>query len=136
MNCAKGFRLALLVLSLTVSLLAKKFPLTAAAIVPSASGEVNTSTDHNGNTKLVMKVKHLAKPGRLTPPKTAYVIWIKAPDADATNEGQLTVNDKLDATFTSVTPLRNFELIVTAEDDARNAKAPGGLEVLRATIQR
>lgn len=133
---ATGFRLTILLLCLTLNGVAKKFPLTAASLVPSASGEVNTGTDHNGNTKVDLKVKHLAKPGRLTPPKVGYVIWIKGPDAEATNEGQLTVNDKLDARFTTVTPLRNFDLTVTAEDDPRNAKSPSGPEVLRVTVQR
>lgn len=128
--------LTALLFTLTLSGLAKKIPLTAAALVPSATGELDVGKDKNGNTKIELKVKHLAQPGRLTPPKAGYVVWIQGSGAEATNEGQLTVNNDLNANLTTVTPLRNFAVFVTAEDDPRGAKAPAGPEVLRATVQR
>jgi hypothetical protein len=45
------------------------------------------------------------------------------------------VDNNLKASFETVTPSRNFDLFVTAEQDA-TAKTPAGPEVLRTSIQR
>jgi hypothetical protein len=76
----KVYRLSLplaLCLALTTSAYAKKFPMTAATIVPGASGDVEVGKDKNGNTKLKMSVQHLAKPESLTPPKTIYIVSLQ-----------------------------------------------------------
>src|SRR3981189_1936680 len=52
---------------------AKKIPLTVSSIVPSAQGTVETGKDRNNNTKVKIKIEHLAKPERLSPPKSSYV---------------------------------------------------------------
>ena len=54
---------------------AKKFPLTAAASIPAARGQVDVGHDKNGNTKVEVKVEHVATPENWTPPRTAYVVW-------------------------------------------------------------
>ncbi len=113
----------------------KKFPMTAATIVPATRGEVEVDNDNNGNTKIKMNVEHLAHPESLTPPETAYVVWLQERNGTPENQGRLKVDKKLKASFETVTPARNFDLFVTAEQDAL-AKTPGGPEVLRATIQR
>src|SRR5580658_10491696 len=46
---------------------AKKYPMTAASIVPGARAEVAISKDKNGNTRLKMRVQHLANLENLTP---------------------------------------------------------------------
>lgn len=132
-----SFRSVIAVIVLTVSsglCFAKKFPLTATTIVPAAAGTVEIGKDHNGNTEVKISVKHLAKPESLTPAKVGYVVWLQEKGADATNEGQLKVDKKLEATFKTVTPRKAFDVFVTGEEDP-NAKAPAGLEVLRATVQ-
>ncbi len=115
---------------------AKKFPMTAASIVPGARGEVQVGKDKNGNTKLKMSVQHLAKPDRLTPPMTTYIIWLQ--ERGGTNpesQGQLKMDKNLKAEFETVTPSKNFDLYVTAEQDP-TSKGPSGPEVLRTSIQR
>ena len=94
----------------TVAYAAKKYPMTAASIVPGARAEVAIGKDKNGNTRLKMTVQHLA------------------------NLGQLKVNKNLKAIFVTVTPLKSFDVFVTAEQDPRT-DGPSGQEVLRATIQ-
>ena len=44
------------------------------------------------------------------------------------------MDKNLNASFETVTPLKNFDVFVTAEQDFR-VKSPSGQEVLRATIQ-
>ena len=113
---------------------AKKFPLTAAPSVPAARGQVDVGQDKNGNTKVELKVEHLATPENLTPPRTAYVVWFKERDAEPMNQGLLKPGKNLKATFRSVTPLKTFDVLVTAESDP-NTKSPGGSEIMRASVQ-
>jgi hypothetical protein len=118
----------------TVAYAAKKYPMTVAAMVPGARAEVAISKDKNGNTSLKMKVKHLANLENLTPRAAAYVIWLRERGGNSQNQGQLKMDKNLAATFETVTPLKSFDVFVTAEQDAR-ATAPSGAEVLKATIQ-
>jgi len=118
----------------TVAYAAKKYPMTAASMVPGARAEVAISKDKNGNTKLKMIVQHLANLENLTPRAAAYVVWLQERGGSSENQGQLKVDKNLKATFETVTPLKSFDVFVTAEQELR-AKAPSGSEVLRATIQ-
>ena len=127
--------LGLLSLSL-IACGAHKIPLTTAAAVPAASGTATIGTDSNGNTTLAVQVSNLAPPANLTPPATAYVVWIQPPDQPAQNAGILTVNgNALTGSFTTTTPYKNFELLLTAEGDPR-ATAPTGPVVMRQQISR
>lgn len=127
-------------LCLTLALLcagayaAKKYPMTAASIVPGARAEVEIGKDSNGNTKLKMRVEHLANLENLTPRASAYVVWMQERSGNAENQGQLKMDKHLKATFETSTPMKSFDVFVTAEQDSR-ATAPSGPEVLKATIQ-
>jgi len=118
----------------TVAYAAKKYPMTAASIVPGARAEVAISKDKNGNTRLKMTVQHLANLENLTPRASAYVVWLQERGGKSENQGQLKVDKNLKATFVTVTPLKSFDVLVTAEQDPRT-NGPSGPEVLRATIQ-
>ena len=71
--------------------------------------------DKNGYTKVEVEVEHLATPENLTPPRTAYVVWFKEHDAEPLNQGLLKPGKDLKATFRSVTPLKTFDVVITAE---------------------
>ena len=118
----------------TVAYADKKYPMTAASIVPGARAEVAISKDKNGNTRLKMTVQHLANLESLTPRAVAYVVWLQERGGNSENQGQLKMDKNLKATFETVTPLKSFDVFVTAEQDLR-AKGPSGPEVLKATIQ-
>jgi hypothetical protein len=126
--------IAIGLLTFTTVASAKKFPLTADKSVPAARGNVDVGRDKNGNTKVEIEVEHLATPENLTPPKTVYIVWFQERGADAQNQGALKPNKKLKANFKSITPMKAFDVIVSAESDP-NAKTPSGLEVLRASVQ-
>jgi hypothetical protein len=119
----------------TVAYAAKKYPMTAASIVPGARAEVEISKDKNSNTKLKMKVQHLANLENLTPRASAYVVWLRERAGSADNQGQLKMDKNLKATFETATPFKSFDVFVTAEQDVR-ATSPSGPEVLKATIQQ
>jgi hypothetical protein len=114
---------------------AKRFPVTAASIVPAAKGSVEIGKDRNGNTEVKLNVKHLANPTSLSPSQANYVVWLQGKDSGPENEGELKVNGKLEGSFETVTPRKNFELFVTGENDA-TVKSPSGPEVLRTNVSR
>ena len=118
----------------TIAYAAKKYPMTAASIVPGARAEVEIGKDKNGNTKLKMTVQGLANLENLTPRASAYVVWLRERGGNSENQGQLKMDKNLNATFETVTPLKSFDVVVTAEQDPR-VKGPSGQEVLKATIQ-
>jgi hypothetical protein len=123
-----------LALLCTVAYAAKKYPMTAASSVPAARGDVEIDKDKNGNTRLKMTVQHLASLENLTPRAAAYVVWFQERGGSSENQGQLKVDKNLNATFETVSPLKSFDVFVTAEQDA-SAKEPRGQQVLMATIQ-
>ena len=125
---------AISIFFLTLVAEAKKYPMTAASIVPSAKADVETGKDSNGNTKIEMKVDHLANPANLTPPASTYVVWFQERGNEPKNEGILTVNKDLKGEFSAITPSKVFDVFVTAEASA-TAQLPSGPEVLRATVQ-
>jgi hypothetical protein len=129
---------ALVVLTLAVAVPfanAKKFPLVASPSVPSTGGHVETGKDDNGNTKVKVEVEHLAPPANLTPPKTVYVVWFQERGATSpTVQGQLRPDKKQRAKFESVTPMKTFDIVITAETEPQPTK-PSEAEVLRASVQ-
>jgi hypothetical protein len=111
----------------------KKVRMTTAPQVPAATGTAELSRDSNGNTVVDLKVKHLAPPDKLTPPKTGYVVWIQSRGGAPENKGQLRVNENLEGEFKSPAPQKTFDIFVTAEDNPR-ADTPQGPEVLRQSV--
>jgi hypothetical protein len=119
----------------TLAYAAKKFPLTAATIVPAAEGSVEIGKDRNGNTEVRLKVEHLANPTSLSPSQANYIVWLQDKGFGPENQGELKVNGKLEGSFRTVTPRKNFDVFVTGENDG-TVKLPSGLEVLRTTVSR
>ena len=83
---------------------------------PAALGEATISTDDNGNAVVNVEVKHLAPPENLLPPKQMYVVWAQTPNGRFVNLGQMTVGENRVGQFNGVTALKEFRLVVTAED--------------------
>jgi hypothetical protein len=127
--------IAVAVLSAGLVFAAKKFPLTAASIVPAAKGSVEIGKDRNGNTEVKLTVEHLANPTNLSPAQANYVVWLQDKGAGPENQGELKVNSKLDGSFQTVTPKKNFDVFVTGENDS-TVKSPSGPEVLRTSVSR
>ena len=113
----------------------KQVDMKPASTVPAAAGHVEIDTDRNGNSTVDLNVKHLAKPENLTPPGTAYVIWIQAPGQPPQSAGQLQVNSNLDGEFKGTTPFKTFDIFVTSENNPQMTK-PSGQEVMRQHVSR
>lgn len=110
--------------------------MTVSPAMPSAEGMVRLGPTTNDNTSIDLTVEHLAKPERLTPPASVYVVWTKPAEAEeAQNIGALKVDEELTGRLTTVSPLHSFELFVTAEPNAQVTE-PSGDPLLWTTYSR
>lgn len=62
-----------------------EWPMVGSAAAPAASGEVTISHGPNGNTKLAIRVRHLAPPWRVAPGTGTYVAWVAPLEGAAPN---------------------------------------------------
>ena len=112
----------------------KEYHLTASSSVPAAAGTAKVEKDKdNGNTKLDIKVEHLARPSSLTPPANTYIVWIRPNDGAPVKEGAIGVGKDLKGELQVVTVSKDFDLFITAEQ-SESVTAPSGLEVLRTHV--
>ena len=132
------FLLTVLVLLCTAC--TKKVAFLNSSVVPSAEGTVTFKKGNNNNYSIDLDVKRLAEPGRLTPPKAVYVVWMETAQSGVQNYGQLKTSTKglskmLSSSLKTVTPYQPTGFFITAEDDAIG-NYPGMTVVLKtATIE-
>ena len=109
--------------------------LTSSPDIPGAQSTAKVSTTDNGNTQIDLIVEHLASPERIDQDATVYVVWVRGNEADAQpqNLGALKVNDDLKGSISATTPLRSFDLYVTAEP-SQLSTAPKGRTLLYTTV--
>lgn len=103
--------------------------------VPSAEGTVKTSDAGNNNTGIDVQVKHLARPQKLDPSATTYVVWAR-PLGDfgrPQSLGALSVDQELTGRLSGTTAFRDFEVFITAESSAQ-VQDPRGERLLWATV--
>jgi len=105
----------------------KDVRLTSSGDIPASASVVKMGTSDNGNTTFELKVEHLAPPERVDPAATVYVVWTRGRESGAAvqNMGALIVDDDLNGSYTGVTPLKEFELFVTAEPTLSNTSPTG-----------
>jgi hypothetical protein len=122
------------VLALAPSSYAKTYPMTASDILPGATAQLQVDKEKDGNSQLEVKATGMAKPGRLNPAATTYVVWVQQEGSDATSQGELKVGNNHKGDIKMATTFRTFKVFVTAETDS-NATLPSQQVVLRATVQ-
>jgi hypothetical protein len=116
---------------------AHKSELKPAQSVPAAKGEVKAKEGDNGNTLIEVKVEHLAPAKALQDTASTYVVWVR-PRTGSTvpqNVGALSVNDQREGSLETVTPLEEFDLLVTPEPSA-SVTEPSGEPVFTAIVER
>ncbi len=113
----------------------KDIQLTSSGDIPAATSTVKLGTNDNGNTTFELKVEHLAPPERVNAGATVYVVWTRGRNASASiqNMGSLIVDDNLNGSFSGVTPLKDFELFITAEPTLAST-SPTGKALLYSTL--
>jgi hypothetical protein len=112
----------------------KEYPMRASSSVPAAAGIVKVQRDKDsGNTKLDIRVWHLANPSRLTPSATNYIVWVRPRDGAAVKQGAIRVDKNQKGEVKLVTMAKDFEVFITAEQ-SENADVPSDFQVLRADV--
>jgi hypothetical protein len=113
----------------------KKQKLESSGDIPAAEATVEIGTSSNGNTTFDLTVWHLAMPSRVDPGAIVYVVWLRSgvSTVQVQNMGALRVDDDLEGNYSGVTPLRDFEIFVTAEPSAAGV-SPTGKALLYTTI--
>lgn len=110
--------------------------LSASPTLPAVEARARFSATNNDNTRIVLTVKHLARPDKLTPPANGYVVWTRATKyAEAQNIGALIVDKNLNGKLEAETPLHSFELFITAEDSGQ-VQQPSGQPLLWMNYNR
>lgn len=107
---------------LLLSACAKKIAFQTSTIVPAARGDVKVKKDNNSNYAIKVFIRNLAEVKRLSPPKTAYIVWMETDQQPAKNIGKIDsdnkmFSNKLKASFESVSPTKPTKIFITAEDD-------------------
>lgn len=104
------------------------------AVATEAKAEVDRSS--NANSRIQLKIKHLAKPEKFSPSAKNFVVWVSAKDSgNAQNVGAFNVDDDLKAEIETLTPHERFELFITAEP-SRNASAPTGRKLVWGDLKQ
>lgn len=133
-----GLAIALLVAAgLTTASCAgsKEMRMASSGDIPAAESTVKITSTDNGNTGFKLAVKHLAEPQRVDANSSVYVVWTRGSDSAAgtQNMGALVVDDNLNGSFDGVTPLKSFDLFITAEP-TQSASTPTGKTLLYTTV--
>jgi hypothetical protein len=104
---------------------AKNVKLAALPMARGGSAEVKVELTYDRNNTIELKLGNVPEPSTLKPEYTRYVLWAATPDKQrVTNIGQLRLDDEQNAEITTLTPLRSFVLLVTAEA-AGDTATPG-----------
>ena len=109
--------------------------LQSAQIVPAAQGTITADENKNGNLDVAVKVDHLAPASKVRQDAQTYVVWLVPTGQPAHSIGTLQLDDNLHGELATMTPLRRFEIFVTAEPSSTVTK-PSGQPVLRGRIDK
>ena len=101
----------------------KKVNFLNSSVVPAAEGSVKVDKDKNKNYVIKIELSNLADPGRLTPPKNVYVVWMVADDNSTKNIGRIKsstsfLSRRLTGSSETVSAVKPIKIFITAEDDA------------------
>ncbi len=135
MRNRKFIFLAALSFVLVISAWGKEDKLVNTGLQPAAEGKLTTSNDRNGNTEVEVQVKHLARPQSLTPPRQTYLVWVQPRGKDPELLGALRVNSDLGGSLKATTTYKEFDVVVTAEDQA-TATTPSSAVILKGNVER
>lgn len=114
--------IAMAIFLIPVASCAQKVNFSISTVTPAAKGSVKVKKDSNKNYRIKIHIVNLAEPSRLSPPRTAYVVWVVADDNVPKNIGQIKtstsfLSNKLKADFESVSVEKPKKIFITAESD-------------------
>ncbi len=135
MRQAKFALLIAIAFLLTTVAWSREDKLTNTGVAPAAAGKVITGTDRNGNTEVEVQVKHVANPHSLTPPRQSYLVWVQPRGMQPQLLGALRVNEDLEGTLKATTTYKDFDVLITAEDNMK-PETPSATVILKGSVER
>lgn len=113
---------------------ARSIAFNSSTVVPAAEGKIMLKKDRNKNHEVRLKVKNLAAPEKLNPPKSTYILWMESGNSGLKNLGQVETSTgllggALRASLKTVTSFEPMRFFITAEDNA-NPQYPTNQRVL------
>lgn len=131
---------SILLLTLILQSCATKYAFNNSYVVPAAEGSVKVKRDKNNNYKVLLNVKRLADPSRLSPSKAVYVVWMETEQDGTKNIGQLKtasslLSHELKSSLKTTSPTKPVCFFITAEDNS-GIQYPDGQEILRTNSSR
>jgi hypothetical protein len=121
--------------SLFLQSCATRFKFQNSSVVPAAQGSVKVKKDNNRNYAIDIKLRRLAAPERLTPPKELYVVWLVTEKNEAVNIGRIKTSSALFSHLlkSSLSTIASFKpkgFFITAEGGS-DIVYPTGVVVLK-----
>ena len=120
--------------AVSASAQSKKVNFNTSTVVPGAEGTVKVKKDKNGNFNVTIDIVNLAPPGKLTPARKAYVVWLETAEKGVKNIGQINSSGSLfsktrKGSINTVSPHKPVRIFISAEDDPA-IEEPGTMIVL------
>ena len=114
--------LASIVISLSFSSCAVKNQFLTSTVVPAAQGTVQIKKDKNMNYAIKIELTNLSPSTRLTPPATAYIVWMVNADNTTQSLGQLNsstgfMTKDLSAKMETISVTKPVKIFITSEND-------------------
>lgn len=119
----------------SLSSCATKMNFAVSPVAPAANGYVKVDKNKNGNYVLTVVTVNLAPPGKLSPPREVYVVWMETKDNPVRNIGMIKsvtsfFSDELNGEMKASSTLKPTAVFITAEK-AGTVTYPGTPIVLR-----
>lgn len=117
------------VMTISFTSCAKKFPFLNSSVVPAAKGFVIVKKDNNTNYIIKVKVSDLAEVERVQASKTTYVVWMETDEGNSENMGQLNSSTSFfskrhSASLETVSSYKPVKIFITTEEGI-NVQYPG-----------
>ena len=109
--------------------------MNSASDVPASEGTVKATAGDNGNTRLAIRVKHLAPAYKVQTDATVYVVWLQQPERPIQNIGALTLSVNLVGSLDTESPYRRFSISITPEPGPQGQQ-PTHPPVFTANVNR
>ncbi len=131
----RALRLLILATALLISACHRWQQIRGTSTLPSSVGEVRTAATPDDQTQVTLTVYNLPKPQFVSSDATAYLVWVRPNESSdqAQKLGQLSLDGDA-GNLQAVTPLKEFELVVTAQSPTDSTIQ--GDRILKGLVKR
>lgn len=115
--------------AILISACSGKHTFPTSEVLPAAEAVVKIDKNKNDNFDIELEIENMARPDRLTPARSNYVVWMDTPGHGTVNLGNLRISSKNNASLNTMTPYKPTRIFITAEN-SQNPMMPSTQVVL------